>query len=451
MANGAPMDATHSGLPGSRREPDLTTWRAGLGDRLTHGLVRLGIRGLLAAHRVALRVARWVGRSPRALPEEGVDLLLTGTFHSQNWIQAHLEPLIGARRCGSVRIVTTTAVPQLEKVEVIQPPRWLVRVLGAVPARLATFAWIALRTPPHIVGGFHLLLNGLAALLVARFVGARALYFCVGGPAEMLGGGAQSENRLFERLRVPDPVIERRLIEAVGAFDLIITMGSSAVRFFRKHRVQAEFQVVSGGISAIRYQAHPARPIADLIFVGRLAPIKRVDLLLRAVALLREIRPEASALIVGDGAERANLEALSRQLRLEGAVTFVGQRADVERWLRRARVFVLPSDSEGLSLSLMEAMAAGLAPVVSHVGELAELVEDGVSGYLVQGRTPEAFAAKIGELLADPARLERIQEGARRAVARYEVTCVAETWDRVLRTIGRQRSRTPARERANAD
>jgi L-malate glycosyltransferase len=440
MCDRTPMDNTRPHLSGSRRAPDRTTQHVGLGARLSHELIRLCIHGLLTAHQMALRIGRWVRGSPRALPEEGIELLLTGTFYSENWIRAHLEPLVGARRCGRVRIVATTAMPRLEKVELIRPPRWLVRIIGAVPARLATFAWVSLRTRPHFVGGFHLLLNGLAAAVVARWAGARALYFCVGGPAELLGGGAQSENRLFERLRVPDPVVERRLIEAVGEFDLVITMGTGAVRFFRRHGIETEFHVVSGGISGSRFQTESTRPIADLIFVGRLAPIKRVDLLLRALALVRESRPGTSALVVGDGAERARLEALTRSLQLEGAVTFVGQRSDVERWLRRARIFVLPSDSEGLSLSLMEAMAAGLAPVVSHVGELGDLVEDGVTGCLVEGRTPEAFAARICELLNDPARLRSVQEAARKAAARHEMARVAETWDRVLQAMGRPRA-----------
>ena len=62
-----------------------------------------------------------------------------------------------------------------------------------------------------MVGGFHLLLNGLAAALMARMVGARSLYFCVGGPAEVLYGGILSENRFFEKLKVPHASIERIL------------------------------------------------------------------------------------------------------------------------------------------------------------------------------------------------------------------------------------------------
>jgi L-malate glycosyltransferase len=441
MTDRMPPNAARPRSPGPERAPDPTTPRGGRSSRLSRGLTRLGLHGLLAAHRAALRLARWVGRSPRALPEEGIELLLTGTFYSENWVRAHLEPLARARRCGRVRVVSVTPVPRLDKVEVIHPPAWLVRALGRVPARLVTFAWIGVRTRPHFVGGFHLLLNGLVAALVARLAGARAVYFCVGGPAEVLDGGIHSENRLFERLRTPDPTVERRLIEAVGAFDLIITMGTGAVRFFRQHGIDTDYRIVSGGIPVDRLRSARVRPIADLIFVGRLVPIKRVDLLLRALALVRETRPRTSALIVGDGADREGLARLARDLHLDGAVTFVGRRSDVERWLHRARIFVLPSDFEGLSLSLMEAMAAGLVPVVSRVGDLGDLVEDGVSGYLVDERTPEAFAARIQELLADPERLAEIQEAARRAAARHDMPRVAEIWDQVLSETAQRRPR----------
>jgi glycosyltransferase involved in cell wall biosynthesis len=80
----------------------------------------------------------------------------------------------------------------------------------------------------------------------------------------------------------------------------------------------------------------------------------------------------------------------------------------------------------------MEAMLCGLPAVVSHVGDLGELVEDGVNGFLVADRTPEAFAARLVELLTDPGRLSRFAEAAHRSAERYEIHTVSDRWDEIL-------------------
>jgi glycosyltransferase involved in cell wall biosynthesis len=395
-------------------------------------LAHRALRAMLAVYLVALRVAPAIGRRRRPLSPGGCDILVTGTFYADNWVRSHLHPLSRSSECRRIRVVSTYPVPPIDKVEVVAPPRWLVRTAGSVGARLATFAWVAVRSRPDVVAGFHLLLNGLAAALVARLSGARAAYFCVGGPAETAGGGLYGDNRLFAMLPAEDAVIEQRLHAAIDAFDFAIAMGSGAVRYYREQGIRTPFYIVAGGIDGRRFEQTETPPTVDVVFTGRLAPVKRVDLLLRAFARVRESLPGVTAVIVGDGELRRELEQLSADLGLSAAVSFVGHQKDVAAWLTRAKVFVLPSDSEGLSLALMEAMRCGLPAVVSRTGDLDDLVEDGVNGYLVSARTPDAFAEPIAALLADADRRTRFGAAARRAAGRYDVEPVARLWDGIL-------------------
>ncbi len=398
----------------------------------TAGLVRFGFRAGLALYLGAIRVARAIGRSPRKATDRKLDVLLTGTFYSENWVRAHVRPLALSARCERVRVVSTFNLPPLENVEAVYPPRWLARIIGGVPARLATFVGLAIKSRPDVVGGFHLLVNGLVAALVARLVGARSLYFCVGGPWEVLDGGVHAENRLFSRLRGPDATVERQLIRTVDAFDSVITMGAGAVRYFRDHGVKTDIQIVSGGLDVASLRGRPAAPAFDIILVARLAAIKRIDLFLKAVALVRQAAPAVTAAVVGDGALRPSLEKLAADLGLQSCVTFAGHQRDVGGWLRRSRLFVLTSESEGLALSLMEAMAAGLPAVVSAVGDLGDLVEEGVNGHLVTEASPEAFADRIGGLLRDGDRLRSYSQAAEKRATRYDVPLVARQWDDIL-------------------
>jgi glycosyltransferase involved in cell wall biosynthesis len=390
------------------------------------------IHAVMMAYARVMSAANLAGPGNKTSEPGGVDILLTGTFYADNWLNAHIKPIAMARSCRRIIMVSSTPLPPIDKVEAVYPPPWMIRIIGAVPARLLTFFRVGLRYRPHIVGGFHLLFNGLAAALLGRMTGARSLYFCVGGPAEVLGGGIDSENRLFSRLETPDDWVEKELIKNVSNFDLVITMGGKASRFFKERGVRTTFHVISGGIDLALFNASGDLPSVDLMFIGRLSPIKRVDLFLDAIRLVKDRVPDVKAMIVGDGPLRTDLERKAEDLGLGGNVSFAGHRSDVQAWLRKARLFVLTSDSEGLSLALMEAMSCGLPAVVSDVGDLGELVESGINGYLVNGRNPEPFAERIVELLLEPERLATFSKAARASAQRFDNGATTELWERIL-------------------
>jgi len=403
----------------------LTGWTA-------HRLVRI----ITAAHVALLALPRRRVRRPAA--GEPVRLLLTGMFHSEAWLAAHLGPLVASPRCGRVVVVAGAHVPSLPNVEWVRPSPALVRLLGATGARLVTFAVRSVRDRPHVVGGFHLLLNGLVAVALARLVGARSLVFNVGGTAEVDGGGRGGENRLFSLVPGPDGRVERRLLRALDAADFLVTMGTGAKRSFEQRGVRASVHVIGGGIDASRFTPpDPAStPEFDLVLVGRLAPIKRVDLFLDAVALVSARRPGTRAVVVGDGPMRGSLEERAGRPDLGSAVTFAGRQTDVASWLRRARVFVLTSDSEGLPLSAVEAMMCGLPVVAPAVGDLSDLVEEGVNGHLVAGRGAEDFARPLLELISDEETRRRAGAAAVAKAKRYAVADAARLWDPLLDEVG---------------
>jgi glycosyltransferase involved in cell wall biosynthesis len=161
----------------------------------------------------------------------------------------------------------------------------------------------------------------------------------------------------------------------------------------------------------------PDRPL-EVVFAGRLAAEKRVEDLLRAVAAV----PGARLTVVGDGPRRAALEAEARALRLDGRVSWLGYVA----WgpallgvLRRSSVLALPSATEGLPLVLVEAMSQGTPVVATRVGGVPELVEDGVSGLLVEPGRPDELARALRALLDDPALRRRLGRAAILAARRH--------------------------------
>jgi glycosyltransferase involved in cell wall biosynthesis len=153
--------------------------------------------------------------------------------------------------------------------------------------------------------------------------------------------------------------------------------------------------VIPNGIR-VPQQPSPQRDTKAVNFLsmGRLDPEKAIDHTIRAFAALPADAP-VRLTILGDGRCRSELEQLSTQLGQSARITFPGAAADVTPYLRDADVYISSSLSEGMSNALLEAMSTGLAPVVSNVSGVAELVEDGVTGLLFPPGDEGALASTL--------------------------------------------------------
>jgi glycosyltransferase involved in cell wall biosynthesis len=170
--------------------------------------------------------------------------------------------------------------------------------------------------------------------------------------------------------------------------------------------------VIRNGIELERPRSRPQEPARPLLVsVGRLKAPKDFQTLLEALSLLGGVAFDT--VIVGDGPDRAALEATAAHLGVNDRVTFAGTRDDVEALLASSSCFVLSTTSEGLPISILEAMAAGLPVVASRVGGVPELVEDGVTGLTVPPRNPAALAEALRGLLADAGLRERLGAAGR--------------------------------------
>lgn len=176
------------------------------------------------------------------------------------------------------------------------------------------------------------------------------------------------------------------------------------------------------GIDLTRFAYQGPCDGGPIVTVARLSPEKDIANLLRAAQHVLANRPQARFEIAGDGPCRAELARLAQELNLAGRVVFHGEVRDIPALLARASLFVLPSQSEGISLTLLEAMARGLPVVTTQVGGNPEVVDAGVTGLLVPAGNPAALADAIGTILADPARGRQFgMEGRRRVENCFDI------------------------------
>lgn len=168
------------------------------------------------------------------------------------------------------------------------------------------------------------------------------------------------------------------------------------------------------------------------IIVARIDGMKGHDTLLEAWRSVSTAAPQALLLVAGDGAERPAMEALARRLGVADSVRFLGFRPDVPDLLAASDIFVLPSLSEGLPLSVLEAMAAGLPVVASDVGGVPEVVEREQTGILISSRDAAALGAAIARMAGSPKlRSAMGSAGRQRAQAEFSFDAMRRRYGRI--------------------
>lgn len=182
--------------------------------------------------------------------------------------------------------------------------------------------------------------------------------------------------------------------------------------------------IVHCGVDPALYDRPRASQGKRLLFVGRLAAVKGVPVLFRALQDVGSDHPDLHLTLIGDGPERRALEDQARAMGLSGMVTFAGYKgqAEVAQALRETDILVLPSFAEGLPVVLMEALAARVPVLTTRIAGVGELVEDGISGRLVAPGDPVALTDALRALL-DATPEERAAMGAAgraRVVAEFD-------------------------------
>lgn len=233
-------------------------------------------------------------------------------------------------------------------------------------------------------------------------------------------------------------LLERPLPRVFRGVPVIAVSRSTAEDLVRRGFDEAAIRVVPNGVDLVGLTPAPGGsrfPSPTVLYLGRLKRYKRVDLVLHAVAHLRELGARVELLIAGQGDHRDALEALCRKLGLGDRVRFLGFVSEERKreLFRRSWAHVLTSPKEGWGIANLEAAACGTATVASDSPGLRDSVVHGETGFLVPHGDVEALASRIGALLGDPERTEAMGRAARRFAERFSWEASARSVRRVLR------------------
>ncbi|MDQ1902705.1 glycosyltransferase family 4 protein [Paracoccus sp. WLY502] len=248
------------------------------------------------------------------------------------------------------------------------------------------------------------------AMLAAKMSGV-SFSFTLHGPTELF---APEYWRLDEKI-------------AQAAFSVYIShFARSQGMLFSDPAHWHRMRIVHCGITPDFYAGRPTTNDQGgrLVFVGRLSGVKGASLVLDALAKLAVRYPSAQLTMVGDGPERAALEHRAKVLGIADRVTFTGylDQVQVASTLAASDILVLPSFAEGVPIVLMEAMATGLPVITTHIAGIPELVEHGVSGFVLPPGDTAALVDALDALMANPARCAEMgRAGRAKVTAEYNL------------------------------
>jgi glycosyltransferase involved in cell wall biosynthesis len=239
----------------------------------------------------------------------------------------------------------------------------------------------------------HFAMASCTVAMLASELSGIPYSFTLHGPADFFEAG---------RWRLDEKVARARFVACISQFCRSQGMIFAAPAHWGK------MHIVHCGVDPARYGGREDRGPgagARLLFVGRLAGVKGVPVLLAALARVLPAHPDLRLTLIGDGPERGRIEAEAARLGLGAAVTFAGYRSqdEVAAALAETDLFVLPSFAEGVPVVLMEAMASRVPVLATRIAGIPELVEDGVSGRLVAPGDVDGLAEALAALLAAPA------------------------------------------------
>lgn len=183
-----------------------------------------------------------------------------------------------------------------------------------------------------------------------------------------------------------------------------------------------------------KYQKLHNKEYVVVIVANLNREVKRVDLFVKACAIVHKQNPDVKFQVVGDGPLRRSIETLAEELGLQSSIEFLGRRDDVPELLEKVSVGVISSDSEGLSNAIMEYMARGIPVVATDVGGNPELVLDGKTGWIVPPNDEQAMANAILKIIRAPENVARMgMAGTKIIKDTFSIQTMVEKTDRVFR------------------
>lgn len=354
---------------------------------------------------------------PTEMPDKA--LVVSDFTGNTDKIERHIGPL--AAVADETTMVCLTPNRDLDTVEYVTVPS-----IGFRPLSLVVLFVVALvegvRNDYDAIVCFSLLPYGCFGLCLRPLVGAPVHLGIIGADLDLhavswYGPAVRTLFCLFDSVSVPGEQHRRRLV-GMGVPPHRVTVLTNAID-------SSVYRPPDGSVER-EY---------DFVWAGRFSEEKDPVAFVRSLALLRERGHDFRAVMLGDGHLEPEVAAAIDDAGLSDAVELAGWVEEPVEYYRRSRVFALTSSRDALALSLLEAMATGLACVAPAVGNTADVVDHRENGFLLPDADETSLADSFEALLRDPTLRDRLGKNAATVRPRFSYARAREDWERISRVL----------------
>jgi glycosyltransferase involved in cell wall biosynthesis len=326
-------------------------------------------------------------------------------------LEAKVEPIAQVESISNIIFIRKHTGSALPKLTYVLLPKFLNNKILSIISIPALLVRETIRQKPDLLIGYHIIPYAFYVALAGLITKTPYIVSQTGLQIQQKTG-----NWLFRNLLKP---VFKHAVQ-------INCPGTCSVAFWQNRfpKLAYKFKILHSTVD-INYFV-PDNSISktyDFIFMGRLAPIKNIDIILHALHILfssgyKKFKPKM--VIVGDGPERDNLTTIMKNLNLNGSVHFTGFADDPLPWLQQSRFIVMASVTEGLPTAMMQAMACEVIPITNLAGNIPDLVADNETGFTFQHISSEEIADTMKRALsADNELLRTMKTKAKEVIIKH--------------------------------
>jgi len=366
-----------------------------------------------------------------------MDLLVTMKLSDRS-LWNHIFPITNLKIVENITLVRDTPGPDMDKIRYVTPSSYRVTApILTVPIKLVQLIWSSLVKKPSLIHSYLLFPHGYLAFIAGKLTGRKVGVSLIAGPVETyVFGGSPNGTYAYCHPLPPSNLLNRAILSVLRRFDVITVTGTYTKNYLIGKGIDENKVFILPHVVDERFRPLDTEKDYDLVFVGRLAPVKHVETLIQATAEVKKHLPSIRVAIVGDGEERSKLEDLTRSLGLADQIDFVGYQTNTWDWYNRSKLSVVTSEREGFPYTVIESLRCGVPVVTSNCGDVCDVVEDSVNGIIIPDyQDYRGFAEAIIELLTHPEDILSYSTNALKSVEALSPRSVESTWEKILSTV----------------
>ncbi|MBP1928344.1 glycosyltransferase involved in cell wall biosynthesis [Methanolinea mesophila] len=351
-------------------------------------------------------------------------------------MQHHIAPLANVDKISEILVVRGSEGPNIPKVKYFCPPVFFRdNSFFKTVFKYILLYKVALTEKPNYIHGFMFFPDGLMCLTIGKLLHIKTGVSLIAGPVEIYKPGRSPINKYSYTKTLPKITgITRFYKWLLEKFDFITCTGTFTSDFLINHQIRNDKIYIVPHIVDSRFQKQIAsEKIFDIIYIGRLAPVKHLEKTIDIINMIKKEIPEISTAIIGTGPQEEELKQISKQMNLENTIHFLGYKEDVWNWYNLAKISILNSEREGFPYSVIESLSCGVPVITSNCGDVSDVIVNKYNGIIINDNEDiKSFSKAFIDLLKDDELLEEISDNALKSSKDYSDLSATNVWKDLL-------------------